>query len=401
MNARLRSTVVAGLLLSSPVAPARAQHDSLDTRAVALTFHKLTGQPLDVRAAAERSDAMRAATSFDRPDVLKVQTAQLERDLAASDARHEFVVLVDDNISEYDHERNEFSVMLFRPGYYVPLQVFGQEYRLVFANADAARGIPMPKEQARVFDAKLASSGRYVANEIHFRVTGAGDPAGAVTGQRVVRADIISVRLLDRSGAVVFTPALVASRGTLPAATPARDLRDADVAGLHVGVRSKDLEATLARMFGKVEKRARNNSWYAGFNAGLFVNEMGCMAIPNGRRPPQPGTVCVSAYADERDIVRSIRVERVFPWLEQEAFRAPLVRKYGPVSRAGGNGSYALGWGLPLDSTYAFDRSGPGTAITARYETNDDFFSLANNALPKIRVVLELVDAAWVSARRK
>ncbi|MEO8623451.1 MAG: hypothetical protein ABI625_20410, partial [bacterium] len=285
--------LVAFLPVAAPTL--HAQSDSLDSRLVALTYHKVSGDPLDYRAAAERTDAMRAASAFDRPDVLKVQTAQLERDVAAADPRHEFFVRVDDNISQYDHTKGEFSVMLFQPGYHVPLQVLGQQYKLVFANADAARAIPMPKEQARAFDAKLAAGGRYVSNEIRFRVTGQGDPAGATTGPRVIRAEITSVRLLDRGGAVVWTPTLVASTAATPAATTTIDIARTDVAGMHVGVKGRDLEVTLARMFGPVSKRARGNNWYAGFSSALFVNEMRCMEMPDGRRSPPPGTVCVSA----------------------------------------------------------------------------------------------------------
>lgn len=398
MSARLNATAMA-LALVLPVGALHAQGDSHDGRAVALAYHKLTGLPLDVRAIAERSDAMRAATAFDRPDVLKVQVARLERELVASDPGKEFFVRVDDNISEYDHGRGEFSVMLFRPGFYVPLDVFGQQYRLVFANAEAVRAIPMPKDAARAFDAKLTAGGRYIANEIRFRITGSGDPAGAVTGERVIRADIVGVRLLDRAGAPVFTPTLAAVSAA-PSPAP-MDLAHADIAGLRVGVRVRDMEATLTRFFGKVDKRPRSASWYAGFSSALLVNEMGCMSLPLRGRAAQPGAVCVSAWADERDVVRSIRVERVFPWLEQEAFRAPLVRKYGPVGKATAGSSYALGWGAPLDSSFSFDRSGPGTAITARYEANDDPYSRGGNALPKIRVVLELVDAAWIAARKK
>lgn len=400
MSARMLVTVVALASLANG-GVLRAQDDGLDSRAVALNYHKLTKDPLDVQAVAARSPAMQAASSFDRPDVLKVQTAQLERDLASADASRELVVRVNDNISDYDHERGEFSIMLFRPGHYVPVTEFGQQYRLVFANAEAARPIAMAKDQARAFDAKLAAMGRGVTNEIHFRVTGAGDPAGAIIGPRVIRADIISARLLDRNGNVVFTPAITASNAPLAVASTRVDLAHADVAGMRVGVRARDLEATLARMFGPVARRPRSTNWYAGYSSALLVNEMGCMELPNGRQPPQPGTVCVSAYADDKDIVRSIRVERVFPYLDQEAFRAALVQKYGPVTKAIGGGTYTLGWGAPLDSSVAFDRSGPGTAITAYYLTNDNLFSRGNNALPKIRVVLELVDAAWSSARKQ
>ncbi len=403
MIPRLLLVLIALASIASPRA-LPAQDDGLDNRVVALTYHKVTREPFDARAVAARSDAMRAASSFDKPDVLRVQVAQLERELAASNPGREFVVRVNDNISDYDHDRAEFSIMLFRPGYYVPLDVFGQQYRLVFANAEAARAIPMAKEPARVFDAKLAPTGRSVVNEIHFRVTGAGDPAGAITGPRVIRGEIVSVRLLDRNGAAVYAPSLVAVASRPSAATGSTsktvDLAATDIAGMHVGVRSRDLEATLGRLFGPVKKRARSASWFAGYSSALLVNEMGCMELPNGRRPPQPGAVCVTAYTDEGDVVRSIRVERVFPYMDQEVFRSTLVKKYGPVTRAAQAGA-TLGWGPAFDSSLVASGALPGTAITAWYLKNESLFGQSLNSLPRTRVVLELVDAAWVSARKQ
>lgn len=395
MKARL-----AALLLLSATA-LQAQSDSLDDRLVALTFHKLSGETLDLRATAERSPAVQRASGFDRPDVITSEVARLERDIATADARHEFMMRVNDNISEYDHDRGEFSVMLFKPGVYIDIRALGQQYRLVFGNAEALRAIPMPnKEEARAFDAKLASTGRFVSNEIRFRVVGAGDPSGAVTGAHVVRAEIISARLLDRSGNVVFTPHVSAAapvavaKGSSAAAN--------DVAGLHVGVRAKDLEATMQRMYGAVSRQKRSTNWFAGYQGALVVNDMKCMDMPGQRGgAPQPGTVCITAWVDGSDVVRSIRVERVFSYMDAETFRSTLVKKYGPVSSAKEGGSYALGWGAPVDSALVYDYSGPRTSVAAYYDANDDMMSRGLNALPRIRVILQLVDAPWATAQHK
>lgn len=397
----MRSILAAALLLSATTL--QAQGDTLDDRLVALTFHKLSGETLDLRAAAERSPAVQRASGFDRPDVLKAEVTRLESDLANADAKREFVVRVNDNISEYDHDRGEFSVMFFKPGIYLDIQALGQQYRLVFGNAETLRAIPMPnKEEARSFDAKLASSGRFVSDEIRFRVVGAGDPSGAVTGARVIRGEIVSARLLDRNGAVVYTPRVNTASPVVAAKSARADVVSADVAGLRVGVRAKDLEATMQRMFGPVTRQNRSNNWFAGYQAALVVNDMKCMDMP-GRRggSPQPGTVCVTAWVDGSDVVRSIRVERVFAYMDAETFRSTLVKKYGPVASAKEGGSYALGWGAPVDSSLVYDYSGPRTSVAAYYDASDDMFSRSMNALPRIRVILQLVDAPWATAQRK
>ncbi|MEO8563338.1 MAG: DUF4852 domain-containing protein [bacterium] len=402
MNARV--LMLGAVLLAAPLAVAPAQDGDLDDRLVALTYHKVTGKPLDLNAAAEQSDVVRRASTFDRPDVLTAESARLGQELAAVDPRREFVVKVTDNISEYDHAKGEFSVMLFKPGVYVTANAFGKAYQIVFDNAESARAIAMAKEEARTFDARLNQSSRAVVDEIHFRVVGNGDPAGAVTGPLVVRATITSARVLDRGGAVLHTPTLSASTtasapGSAPAA-PAFDVAKADVAGLRVGVKSKDLEATLSRLFGKVARVQRSNGWYAGYTAALEVNSMGCMTIPGRNRGGQPGNVCITAYLDGDDVVRSVRVERVFPFLDGETFRSTLVRRYGVVSAANEGGGYTMGWGPEVDQGLVYDRSGPHTALTASYATEEDMMSSALNSAPRIRITLQLVDAGWAAAKK-
>jgi hypothetical protein len=397
---RTRCLALLFLALLAPSA-ARAQAGELDDRLVALTYHKVTGQPLDIDAAAARTDAARSATNFDRPDVIKAEAARLASELAAVDPKHEFVVRVGDNVSEYDHERGTFTIPLFTPGFYVIANAFGEEYRIAFDNGQAASTIPMPKEEARTFDARLRQQGRNVLDEIHFRVVGDGDPAGAVTGRNVVRATIVSARVLDREGTVLFTPSLTATSGAVAgaAATPAFDIARADVAGLRVGGKAKDLETTLGRLFGKVTRVPRGNGWYPGYAASLEVNSMGCMTITGRRHGGEEGNVCVTAYLDGDDVVRAVRIERVFPFIDQESFRATLVRRYGAVSGASAAGNYALGWGPEVDATLAYDRSGPHTALSAFYDIEEDLMSSALNAAPKIRVTLQLVDAPWAAAK--
>jgi len=265
------------IVVAGAAVPFWAQSDGFDQDAVVLTYHKITGEPLDLGVVAERSEVVRRASNFDRPDAVKAETARLQAQLNASDPSREFVITVSDSISQYDHDRGEFSISLFMPGYYVPVQSFGQQYQLVFANAEGVRAIPMPKEEARAFDGRLNQMGRQVNNEIHFRVIGKGDPAGGVVGARVVRAEVTSARLLDRTGNVVFTPNVTPFQNAKAASGPAFDVTQADVAGFRVGVKAKDLEATLTRLFGPAQRSKPNRTdWFA---SKLAVNETGCMSM--------------------------------------------------------------------------------------------------------------------------
>lgn len=410
-------SLTAALIAFGVVTPLGAQPGGFDPEEAALIYHKLTAEPLDFSAIAQRSPLVARASSFDRPDVVKAEAARLQGALDTVDARQEFTIRINDSIAHYDHERGEFSIMLFVPGYFVPVQAFGMQYRIVFANADSARPIAMPKETAREFDAQLNRTGRAVVNEVRFRIIGKGDPAGAVTGGRVIRAEILAVRLLDRQGRVVFVPSIapvVAAAAPAPGAMGATrtagaepaggafDLAATDVAGLRNGVRAKDLEATLGRLFGAVARVPAGKNADPRLGGALSVNDMGCVSYPGRRSRVEPGAVCVTAQFDNDETVRSIRVERVFPYLDGEVFRKTLVGRYGAVAAARSLGSsYSLGWGPEVDTALLYDRSGPPHALTAHYVDNRDFLARSGNALPQIRVVLHLIDAEWAAKSKR
>jgi Domain of unknown function (DUF4852) len=379
--------------------PGWAQSNGFDEPAVALTYHKITGEPLDLGAAAQRSEVAQRASNFDRPDAVKSETTRLQSLLNASEPDREFVITVSDSISQYDHDRGEFSISLFMPGYYVPMQAFGQQYQLLFANAESARAIRMPKDEAREFDGRLNQLGRQVNNEIHFRVIGKGDPAGGVVGARVVRAEVTSARLLDRAGHVVFTPNVTPFQASAAPVASSLGIAIADVAGFRVGVRAKDLEGALTRFFGPAQRSTLRGA--GAFASQLSVNEANCMTMFGADRP-KPGTVCVTALLDRDDVVRSIRIERVFPWFELEVFRKALTQKYGAVASAvDGGKNFTLGWGPAVDPTLRYGLAAPHNALTAEFAHNTDYVSRSGNALPQIRVVLNLVDAGWAVARKQ
>lgn len=382
-----------GLLVLSSPGGGSAQSDGFDADALAMTFHKVTGDPLDTRSMASRSQAAASATSFDRPDVIAREQARLEAQLTSMNPAREFTITIEDRITGYDRTTNEFSIELFTPGYYIPVQAFGQEYKVVFANAASARAIPMPTDQAREFDAQLNSFGRRINNEIHFKVIGKGDPVGGVSGQFVVRAEVTSVRALDQSGQVLFTPRIVAT-SAMPAFA-GFDASKADVAGLRVGVRKRDMEATLTRLFGKVTPGYMSGEGsFKGFTGVIEVNRMGCTSMI-GRKSPKPGAVCVAVYYDSDEVVRMVRVQRLFPpYFDGEVFRKALVQKYGPASgsRRGG-----IAWGPGVPGAVLNDPTTSVDALTASAGADRDISDLGGNRMQNVLVSLQLIDAAWAA----
>lgn len=397
----MSSALVGAVATLVAASAARAQNEGFDSTAVAAAYHKLSGDSLDYEAAAQQSPPVQRATNFDRPDAAKAEEARIRAVVANANPGREFVISVNDIISEYDHDHGEFSIGLFQPGYFVPLEAFGQRYQLVFANADRVRAIPMDKASARDFDAKVNSFGRGVLNEIHFKVTGKGDPAGAVTGQRVIRAEVTSAQLLDRQGHVVFTPSVTASPTLKNVAATEFDATKTDIAGFRVGVSAADFASTLERLFGPVTKKPPERNAFPGIAGIVSMNGDGCFSYPGRRNNPKPGAVCVTGYVDNSGTVRSIRIERVFAPVDEENFRKALTQKYGPVADARNGSTFALGWGPTIDSALVYDRSGPRTALTAHYSVDSDFMREGLNEADDIRLVLTLVDAAWAAKNAK
>jgi hypothetical protein len=387
-----RAALSAAFVVVSLVA-LTGQSDGFDPESAALTFHKVSNTPLDTQALASRSQAAMRATNFDRPEVIAAEQKRLDAQLVSANPAQEFTITIDDRITEYDHNTGQFSIELFTPGFYIPFQAYGREYRVVFANAASARGIPMARDQARDFDAKLNSFGRQVSNEVRFKVIGKGDPVGGVQGDLVVRAEIVAARVLDRAGQVVFAPKVMAT-SALPAFA-GFDASKADVAGLRVGVSRKDMEATLTRLFGKVTPGYMSGEGsFKGFASVIEVNSMGC-ASGFGQKKPQPGAVCVTVYLDASDMVRMVRVQRLFPpGFDSNVFEKALVQKYGPASgsRRGG-----IAWGPGVPGAVLNNPTISVDALTANATSDRDISDLGGNRLQNVIVSLQLIDAAWAA----
>jgi hypothetical protein len=379
------------LLVVLGVAGLSAQSDGFDPEVVALTFHKVSGAPLDTQALAAQSQAAMRASGFDRPDVIAAEQKRLDAQLASMNPAQEFTITIDDTISQYDHTTGQFSVELFTPGTFIPLRVFNREYRIVFANAASARAVPMPKDQAREFDARLNSIGRRVNTEVRFKVTGKGDPVGGVMGDLVIRGEIVAARVLDGSGQVLLTPTVVAT--TAMPAFAGFDSSKADVAGLRIGVSRKDMEATLTRLFGKVTPGYMSGEGsFKGFASVIETNSGGCRSGFNAKKKPQPGAVCVTAYLDSSDVVRMVRVERLFPpGFDGNVFEKALVQKYGPAtgSRRGSS------WGPGVPGAVLNNPTITVDALVASAAADHDISDLGGNRLQNVIVSLQLIDANW------
>jgi hypothetical protein len=369
-----------------------AQSDGFDPEIVAMTFHAVSSTPLDTLAAAAQSAAAMRASGFDRPGVIAAEQRRLDAQLTAMNRAQEFTITIEDQVSQYDHDAGRFSIELFNPGTYIPLRAFNREYRLVFANAASARSIAMPEAQARDFDTRLNGFGRQVNTEVRFTVSGKGDPVGGVLGDLVIRGEIVAVRVLDRNGQLVFAPK-VAATSAMPAFA-GFDASKADVAGLRVGVGKKEMEVTLTRLFGKVTPGYMSGEGsFKGFASVIDVNSLGCRSGFTAKQKPRPGAVCVTAYLDRDDVVRMVRVERLFPpGFDGSVFEKALVKKYGAAS---GSQRSGISWGPGVPGAVLNNPTITVDALVATAAADQDISDLGGNRLQNVIVSLQLIDANW------
>jgi len=396
----LRTLLMVVALVASPVI-ALAQEEELDAEKLALTYYKVAGKPFDFEAVVNLSPPVQSATNFDKPDVMRKEIARMHAVQDQASDKTEFSVAVNNSISDYDHEHGEFSVALFEAGSYLPVYFNKHEYRVVFANAERARSIPMAdKEQARAFDQELLRHSRAATTNIKFRVVGAGDPAGAVSGEDVVRAELLSAQTVDRDSKVLTTANL---SGSAAAAAPvAFSAASLDVAGLRVGVKVDELEAAIARLYGKPARteRGKNVDYDARFAGSLELDLMRCINVPGGHRHvPQPGDICLRAFYDSDDIVRSILIQRVFGKVDTEVVRRAALTRYGPASNVENAGTgYVLGWGPALDRKLVSYGGRSGFPLLLSIDSSVDFLGSGRSA-GQFVIALQLVDDAWAAGK--
>jgi hypothetical protein len=273
----------------------------------------------------------------------------------------------------------------------MPVWFHGQEYRVVFANAAQARAIAMPKEQAREFDLGIMRDrSRSVVTTVSFRIIGDGDPAGAVDGQYVVRAELVSAQTLDTDGTVLSKPDF--------AAVPAKpvvsfDARAVDAGGVRIGVSADEIEAAVTRLYGKPARSLRGprSDLDPRFAGSIELDLMRCIYVQGQRdHEPVPGDVCLRAYFDKDGVVRQVRIQRVLPRFDYEQARAAAIARFGPAAAVRGGSTPQLAWGTKDP------KLGPALQLTI-----DPYGNTLSFGFGEVRagsLDMTLTDVAWAAA---
>lgn len=384
--------LAASLLLIGPAA--QAADEELDPEVLALTWHKISGAPFDFDRAVNASPKVAGPQTFDTADIKKAELARLHAIHDAGSTSIEFTTVVNDGIGQYDHDKGEFPIQLFQPGIFLQYPYHHADYRLVFANVDDVRAISMPKkEEARAFDQKLRTL-RPMNTVVRFRLIGSGDPQGAVGGDRVMRGEILSMKVVDRADQVVYAPDVKPYSVEPPKKFVAAEV---DIAGMRVGVGADEFKAALERLYSadveRVDAKGKGgmDTRYAGY---LEIDLLTCMGGGYRRRDPAAGDVCVRAYFDDDDVIRTIIMLRVFPWMEIEPIRAAAIARYGTVSQS--SGAAYIGWGPTVDPKLLSYKFQEGYAITMNINSPSDLMG-GNYSRPLVIVALQLIDPEWAA----
>ena len=390
------------LLAGSPTRAANLPAEELDVEQLVLGWHKIVNKPVDFDRHVNFSPTVAGPQTFDTPDLRKKERARLQAIYDAGSKTREFTTVVSDYFQQYDHDKGEFPVNLFQPGIYLHYQYHYENYSLVFANPGEARALKMPdKEQARAFDQQLQARSRGLNIVVKFRLMGSGDPQGAVTGQNVMLAEILSLQMLDRRNELVYEPKIVpVSEAPPPAKFVASSI---DVAGMRLGVKANDLKAALERLYSAQVERvdARPNSSnidkrYAGY---LEIDLMTCIGGGYRQRDPRPGDLCLRAWFDDDDVVRTIEVVRVHPFMDFGPIRAAAIARWGTVADATGGGAL-MAWGPTVDAklvNYKWPQHGYALTMHVGNSASDP---MSGDSRPNVNITLQLTDPEWAASAK-
>ncbi len=172
----------------------------LDALTAYFVFHKLTGQEPNFDQLASQTNKVRGAAVFNTARIQAQVAAALRARYEAADPAATYTIGVQTKLN-YQLDQQRFEAEAFQEGSVLPLQPFRDEpimpmeayrhhgVRLAFANADAARFVPLAAERARVIDSVARHGVTGAAAEVTFRFIDAENNL-----PRTVRAEIASVR---------------------------------------------------------------------------------------------------------------------------------------------------------------------------------------------------------------
>ncbi len=219
-------------------------------------FDRMNGLTPDFRPYAERSNVYVNATVFDREAVLTREIGRMEGEFRTFNLDKVYSMKVGVPVQQYEPGKGGFPLQFgsgARIGFADPVNYHG--YFLNFRNADDVSVIPFPDPTAaRNFAQRYGlnlqnpQAGTAVL-EVAFRLV---DTPPSVQGQDVIRADILSARLLSQTGQPMFdfgatAASKVAVSRNADGTSEQPVLKTADVQGFRLGMTAAEVDALASR----------------------------------------------------------------------------------------------------------------------------------------------------------
>ncbi len=253
---------------------AQTQITGLDA---AFAYARFNGTTPDFRPYAERSSVVANATAFDRPAALEREIARLEGTFRTFELDRVYSMRVGVPVQQYDGDKGGYPVGFgdtSRIGLTDPVTYHA--LGLMFRNATDVATIPVPDAtaarnlaQRNAFDTRSTQASQAVL-QMAFRLV---DAPPSLQGQDVLRADILSARILSQTGQVIhdFGPlsaSTVAVSRNADGTSEQPVLKSADLQGFHVGMTAAEADA-----LGKRGWRTMRGG--AGSDEALYFNGLG------------------------------------------------------------------------------------------------------------------------------
>lgn len=376
----------------------------IDDLTVFNLYHKLSGEPIDFETIGPMLAKVARAGQFDKPGVMAEEISKLKSAYEAADPEITYSLRVRTNL-KYDLEKERFTVEMFEPGRHLLYQPMNKlvdsrhgmqarlfDRKLVFANGESARYIPLPKAEAAGF-ANVAQYGAMgAAADIEFRFVGTGDPTGAVEGRNIALAEITSLRFVELDRQVSVKP-------YDPKALPVKPVKSFDIVGLKTGVPLKALQRTIEKEFGPIGAIRPGKNEDPRLVSGIGHNPDGCFSF--GNNVAEVGNVCIRAFADDGGTVRKIIVEQILEGAEWDPIREALLTKYGAMAESvsKSNNRY-YGWGSEVAPSVTMDdQIAPQRTLTASLSAIQSAMDrMAASTRVSTNLRIRLVDADWAGA---
>ncbi len=240
----------------------------------AFAFARMNGTTPDFRPYAEHSSVYTNATTFDRPAALDREIARLEGLFGTFDLDRVYQMRIGVPIQQYDADKGGYPVGFgdtSRIGLTDPVTYHALS--LMFRNATDVATIPVPDAtaarnlaQRNAFDTHSAQASQGVL-QMSYRLV---DAPPSLQGQDVLRADVLSARVLSQAGQVVhdfgsLAASAVAVSRNADGTSEQPVLKSADLQGFHVGMTAAEADALGTRGW----KAVRGG---AGSDEALYFN---------------------------------------------------------------------------------------------------------------------------------